>query len=171
MRPAPLAPVVHLFVCANRRPTDSSLGPGCGAGGEVVYGALKEAVARRGAVREVWVTQTQCIGICPKHGCTVAVVARAEERILAEVGPDDVGPLLDAALAAPPGPLDLVAQMERLQLKKVQELAHRLRPDLTPEDLRNPHDFPELDDPDWHYEDGVLTGIQSVASALRAKKP
>ena len=40
---------------------------------------------------------------------------------------------------------------------------------LTLEDVRNPHDFPELGDPDWHYEDGVLTGIQSVRTALRAR--
>lgn len=64
----------------------------------------------------------------------------------------------------------LVTDMEELQRRKVLELARRLRPDLTPEDVRNPHDFPELDDKDWHYEDGVLTGIQSVASALRAMK-
>ena len=33
----------------------------------------------------------------------------------------------------------------------------------------NPHDFPELDDSDWHYEDGMLTGIQGVRTALRAR--
>jgi predicted metal-binding protein len=171
MRSAPLAPLVHLFVCANRRPTDSPLGPGCGDGGEAVYSALKEAVARRGVVRDAWVTQTQCIGICPRQGCTVAIVARGDERIVAEVTPNDAGALLDGALAHRPDPLEVVERMERLQLEKVQDLARRLRPDLTPEDLRNPHDFPELEDPDWYYEDGVLTGIQSVASALRANKP
>lgn len=62
----------------------------------------------------------------------------------------------------------LVHQMEELQRAKVFQLARRLVPKLTLEDMRNPHDFPALDDPDWHYEDGVLTGIQSVASALRA---
>jgi hypothetical protein len=40
---------------------------------------------------------------------------------------------------------------------------------LTSEDLRNPHDFPELDDNDWHFEDGQLAGIQSVLAALRAE--
>jgi hypothetical protein len=63
----------------------------------------------------------------------------------------------------------LLADMEELQIGKVFELARRLKPGLTLEDMRNPHDFPELDDTDWHYEDGVLTGIQSVRSALRAK--
>jgi (2Fe-2S) ferredoxin len=167
-----MAPLVHLFVCANRRPTDSPLGPGCGDGGEAVYAALKEAVARRGAVRDAWVTETRCLGICPKQGCTVAVIARGEERIVAEVAPEDADALLAHGLVqGSAGPLEVVEHMERLQLEKVQDLARRLRPDVTPEDLRNPHDFPELDDPDWHYEDGVLTGIQSVASALRAKKP
>jgi hypothetical protein len=62
----------------------------------------------------------------------------------------------------------LLASMEELQIGKVIALARRLKPGLTLEDVRNPHDFPELADPDWHYEDGVLTGIQSVRMALRA---
>jgi hypothetical protein len=62
----------------------------------------------------------------------------------------------------------LVIAMEELQLQKVFDLARRLKPNLTLEDMRNPHDFPELEDPDWHYEDGVLTGIQSVVTAVRA---
>lgn len=64
--------------------------------------------------------------------------------------------------------LSLLEQMEALQARKVIELARRLRPGLTAEDIRNPHDFPELDDSDWHFEDGQLAGIQSVVTALRA---
>jgi (2Fe-2S) ferredoxin len=67
-----LVPQVHLFVCANRRDQDSPLGPGCSAEGDAVYDALKLEVARRGAVQSVWVTKTYCLGICPKHGATVA---------------------------------------------------------------------------------------------------
>jgi hypothetical protein len=63
----------------------------------------------------------------------------------------------------------ILRAMEDLQSAKVVDLARRLRPGLTPEDIRNPHDFPELSDPDWHYADGVLTGIQSVRSALQAR--
>ena len=63
---------------------------------------------------------------------------------------------------------ELLRKMEALQTQKVLELARRLKPGLTLEDVRNPHDFPELADPDWHYADGVLAGIQSVAIALRA---
>ncbi|MCL2779850.1 MAG: NUDIX hydrolase [Polyangiaceae bacterium] len=58
--------------------------------------------------------------------------------------------------------------IEQLQKDKVLALARRLKPGLTSEDIQNPHDFPELHDPDWHYADGVLTGIQSVKAALCA---
>jgi hypothetical protein len=63
----------------------------------------------------------------------------------------------------------LTAEIEGLQKHKVFELARRLRPGLTWEDIRNPHDFPELGDPDWQFEDGVLAGIQTVLSAIRAR--
>ncbi len=59
-------------------------------------------------------------------------------------------------------------ELEELQGRKVIELARRLKPGLTGDDIKNPHDFPELDDPDWHHQDGILTGIQSAISALRA---
>ena len=64
----------------------------------------------------------------------------------------------------------LVTSMQALQQRKVIDLACRLKPGLTPEDIKNPHDFPELDDKDWHFEDGVLSGIQSVLSAVRARR-
>ena len=62
----------------------------------------------------------------------------------------------------------LLLEMEELQMAKVFELARRLKPGLTLEDLRNPHDFPELGDTDWHYADGILTGSQSVRAGLLA---
>jgi (2Fe-2S) ferredoxin len=97
MRVAPLAPSVHLFVCANRRPESSPLGQGCGAAGEAVFGALKAEVARRGAYRAVWITQTLCLGICPKKGCTVA--SYPQQRIVSEVEVGEAVALLDAAIA------------------------------------------------------------------------
>jgi hypothetical protein len=60
----------------------------------------------------------------------------------------------------------LMDTMEKTQADKVVALARRLKPGLTAEDIRNPHDFPDLDDPDWHFEDGQLAGIQSVRFAL-----
>lgn len=59
--------------------------------------------------------------------------------------------------------------MIALQEKKVLALARRLRPGVTAEDIRNPHDFAELDDADYHYEDGMLNGLQAAQSAVRAK--
>jgi ADP-ribose pyrophosphatase len=64
----------------------------------------------------------------------------------------------------------LVLGLEEQQKRKVLDLARRLRPGITPEDARNPHDFPELTDPDWQYEDGVLAGIQTVLAAVRAQQ-
>ena len=64
----------------------------------------------------------------------------------------------------------MLMQMQELQQAKVFSLARRLKPGLTDEDLRNPHDFPELNDVDWHFEDGILTGIESVLSAVRARR-
>lgn len=72
------------------------------------------------------------------------------------LGPADV---FDEVLA-------LLATMEETQRGKVLDLARRLSPGLTAEDIRNPHDFPDLDDPDWHFEDGQLAGIESVRFAL-----
>ena len=64
-----------------------------------------------------------------------------------------------------------LAKLEALQSKKVVDLARRLKPGLTSDDVKNPHDFPELDDPDWHYQDGILTGVQASIAALRAMLP
>jgi hypothetical protein len=64
----------------------------------------------------------------------------------------------------------LLAEIEALQRGKVIDLARRLRPGLTLEDITNPHDFPELGDPDWQYQDGVLAGIQTVMAAVRARQ-
>jgi hypothetical protein len=66
--------------------------------------------------------------------------------------------------------LGLLASMETAQADKVIALARRLKPGLTAEDIRNPHDFPDLDDPDWHFEDGQLAGIQSVRFAIATLK-
>jgi hypothetical protein len=63
---------------------------------------------------------------------------------------------------------ETIRRLEELETKRVLDLARRLKPGLTLEDIANPHDFPELGDPDWHYAHGVLTGIQSVAMALRS---
>jgi hypothetical protein len=165
-------PKLHLFVCANRREEGSPLGTGCADRGEALYVALKDEVAKRGLVATTWVTKTHCLGICPKRGATVArYPASASASILADVETGDVDALLASSEVddhdAVTRELDA---LEELQTKKVLDLARRLKPGLTLEDIQNPHDFPELDDPDWHYADGVLAGIQSVRSAIRAMR-
>ena len=159
LRPAP-APRLHLLVCVNERPPTDPLGAGCGARGQAVYERLKEEVTRRGEVGSVWVTRTLCLGICPKAGCTVAVYPAG--KVLRDVVPEDAPALLTLED-------DTLAAMEELQRDKVLALARRLKPNLTLEDVQNPHDFPELDDCDWHFEDGVLAGIQAVRAALRSR--
>jgi hypothetical protein len=176
MRAAP-SPRLHLFVCANRR-EGSPLGPGCAERGDALYDALKSEVMARRVVAEIWVTKTHCLGICPKRGATVARYPSAEP-IVSDVEVGDVAALLSSAMSPAPGDMpdmerdwdtiekELVA-IEDLQTQKVLDLARRLKPGLTLEDVQNPHDFPELDDADWHYADGILTGMKSVTSALRA---
>lgn len=144
------------------------LGPGCGARGDDLYDALKRGLDP-GEIATTWITKTHCLGICPKRGATVAVTG-SHERIVTEVVPEDVDALFRREPTAPTI-ADLARELdalEELQRKKVLDLARRLKPGLTLEDVQNPHDFPELADPDWHYADGVLAGIQSVKSALLA---
>jgi ADP-ribose pyrophosphatase len=95
------------------------------------------------------------------HALVLLSLARAFDVLESDRGRGgSTGPLEEV--------LSLLATMEKLQARKVIDLARRLRPGLTPEDIRNPHDFPELDDTDWHFEDGQLAGLQSVAIAVRA---
>lgn len=63
---------------------------------------------------------------------------------------------------------ELLVKVAALQERKVLALARRLKPGLTSEDVRNAHDHRELDDPDFHYEDGTLAGVQFALSAVRA---
>ena len=169
MRVAP-RPKLHLLVCGNRR-DGSTLGPGCGERGDALYDALKREVALTRRVVDVWVTKTNCLGICPKEGATVARYPSAEP-ILSDVGLDDIPALLQECPEASEGAWEAVERellnIEELQTSKVLDLARRLKPGLTLEDVQNPHDFPELDDADWHYADGILTGMKSVTMALRA---
>lgn len=64
----------------------------------------------------------------------------------------------------------LASELERLETlhrSKVIDLARRILPHLTAEDIRNPHDFPELTDPDWHFEDGQLSSVQAILLLVR----
>jgi len=92
VRPHSLRPRLHLFVCAHTRSPDDPLGPGCGSRGAAVYARLKSEVARRNLYASVWVTQTHCLGVCPREGCTVAVYPKGE--LWREVTEDDASTLI-----------------------------------------------------------------------------
>ena len=70
----------------------------------------------------------------------------------------------------------LLAELEQLlerrvegQRRKVFEVAHRLNPKLTWDDIVNP-DCPELRDSGiFHYEDGTLTGLLSAQILIRSR--
>jgi len=54
------------------------------------------------------------------------------------------------------------------QLAKVLKVAREIVPNATPEDIRNPQDFPDLvADTLFNYEDGILTGYLTLQTALR----
>jgi hypothetical protein len=62
--------------------------------------------------------------------------------------------------------LEMIGQQDR----KVLDMARRIHPGVTEEDLRNPHDFPDLaNNGEWNFEDGILAGLKSAHVALRAK--
>ena len=62
----------------------------------------------------------------------------------------------------------LLEEMVDHQQTKVLKVAREIIPDATPEDIRNPQDFPELSaDSLFNYEDGILTGYLSMQTAVR----
>jgi len=62
----------------------------------------------------------------------------------------------------------MLEEMVEHQQAKVLKVARGIIPDATPEDIRNPQDFPELSsDSLFNYEDGILTGYLSLKIALR----
>ena len=64
--------------------------------------------------------------------------------------------------------IDEVAESHRLSLLK---MGRRIIPTLTPEDILQPNDYPELNcHPEFRYEEGVLAGIHSLQIALLALK-
>lgn len=57
------------------------------------------------------------------------------------------------------------------QKGKLLASARRILPHVTPDDLLQPNDFPELEfHPHFRYEEGILDGLQVVQSALLAQQ-
>lgn len=64
----------------------------------------------------------------------------------------------------------LFDKMIEQQRKKVLRLAREAVPNIGPEDVLNPHDFPALKaHPTFEFEDGILSGLVAAQIALRAE--
>ena len=71
----------------------------------------------------------------------------------------------------------IVMQIETLmtelidhQQKKVLSIARSILPQLTADDILNPHDFPKLmAHPIFNYEEGLASGLMAAQMAIRAK--
>lgn len=65
----------------------------------------------------------------------------------------------------------LLEELIEGQKKKLFQSARRIVPHITPDDLLQPNDFPELEHhPHFRYEEGILDGMQVVRHALLALK-
>lgn len=65
----------------------------------------------------------------------------------------------------------LLEEMIAAQRERVLALGRRLAPELSPDDLLQPHDNPRLaGNPDFNFEDGVLAGYLAFRAAFRARR-
>jgi hypothetical protein len=66
--------------------------------------------------------------------------------------------------------MEVVEELVAYQKRKVLELAQRIHPGLTEEDVRNIHDYPDVyGDPIFQFEDGQLAGFVAAQIALKAR--
>jgi hypothetical protein len=65
----------------------------------------------------------------------------------------------------------VIQEIVALQQKKMLACGQQIIPALTLDDAMQPNDFLELENnPLFRYEEGLLTGVQTVQMALRALK-
>ncbi len=68
-----------------------------------------------------------------------------------------------------PTEIELLQELITGQKKKLLSSAERIIPHITPDDLLQPNDFPELElHPHFRYEEGILDGLQVAHAALLA---
>jgi hypothetical protein len=73
--------------------------------------------------------------------------------------------------SAPSEVQELLDQMISSQRTRLVELARRIAPRLSEDDLMQPHDHDEIaSHPDFQFEDGILAGYLAVRAALRANR-
>ncbi|MEP6768523.1 MAG: hypothetical protein ABJC61_07640 [Acidobacteriota bacterium] len=65
----------------------------------------------------------------------------------------------------------LVDEMIESQRVRLMEIARRIDPTLSADDLMQPHDHPKVAvNSDFQFEDGILAGYLAVRAALRARR-
>lgn len=65
----------------------------------------------------------------------------------------------------------LFKELAEEQNQKLFKFGRNLIPSLTPEDMLQPNDYPELENnPHFRYEEGILAGILSAHAAFKALK-
>lgn len=65
----------------------------------------------------------------------------------------------------------LLAELIEEQQRKLLACGRRIVPTLTPDDILQPVDFPELElHPEFRYEEGILAGLHAAAIALKASR-
>ena len=71
MKPLPVKPKLHVFVCVNKRDASADIPCCADVYGEDIYAALKTYVKEKGFVGIVWITRARCLGFCNDKGATV----------------------------------------------------------------------------------------------------
>jgi hypothetical protein len=62
----------------------------------------------------------------------------------------------------------LMEEMIVQQRERTTRIAQRIQPNLSEDDLRDPHSFPQVNSrPEFAYEDGLLAGLISAQVALQ----
>ncbi len=65
----------------------------------------------------------------------------------------------------------LIDEMIDAQRIRLMNIARRIDPTLSADDLMQPHDHPKVaNHPDFQFEDGTLAGYLAVRAALRARR-
>lgn len=65
----------------------------------------------------------------------------------------------------------LLEELITRQQARLLDIARRIEPALTPEDLLQPHNHPKIAlNPDFNFEDGMLAGYLAIRAALRASR-
>lgn len=66
--------------------------------------------------------------------------------------------------------LQVLEEMVDRQRAKVREVARRIHPGLSDDDLRNVQDFPDVcEDPVFQFEDGQLRGLAAAALTMKSR--